>query len=193
MEQNLSANKYKNKIITIPNILSFVRLLLIPVILWLYLKEENYIATGIVLLVSGLTDIVDGFIARTFNMISDVGKVLDPFADKATQGVMLLCLLARFPLMWLPIILLVLKESFMALSGFMVVRKCDVVLGANWHGKAATVLLTATMALHLFWYNIPEALTVATISLSSAMIALSLILYAVRNVGYLMSKSDKIR
>lgn len=189
MEQ-AAQDKYKNKIITIPNILSLVRLLLIPVILWLYLKEENYIATGIVLLVSGLTDIVDGFIARHFHMISDVGKVLDPFADKATQGVMLLCLLARFPLMWMPIIFLVLKESFMALSGFMVVRKCNIVLGANWHGKAATVILTATMALHLFWRDIPEAVSVTTISLSAAIIILSLILYAVRNIGYLVSKTD---
>ena len=184
-------SKYKNKIITIPNILSLFRLCMIPLIIWVYLGLKDYRLAGFLVIFSGLTDVVDGMIARKFNMISDVGKVLDPFADKATQGVMLLCLLARFPLMWLPIILLVIKESFMALSGFMVVRKCDVVLGANWHGKAATVLLTATMALHLFWYNIPEALTVATISLSSAMIALSLILYAVRNVGYLMSKSDK--
>ncbi len=190
MEQ-VEKDKYKNKVFTIPNILSFIRLLMIPLIIWLYIGKKNYIATGIVLLVSGLTDIVDGFIARHFNMISDVGKVLDPFADKATQGVMLLCLLARFPIMWMPIILLVLKESFMALSGFMVVRKCDVVLGANWHGKLATVLLTATMALHLFWYDIPEAVSIATIALSTAMIVLSLVLYAVRNLGYLMSNPNK--
>ncbi len=188
MNSAVETDKYKNKIITIPNILSFIRILLIPVIVWLYLAEENYIAAGIVLLVSGLTDIVDGFIARTFNMISDIGKVLDPFADKATQGVTLLCLIARFPLMWIPIIFLLIKESFMALSGFLVVRRCEIVLGANWHGKAATTLLTATMALHLFWYNIPAAVSHITIILSSAMIILSLVLYAIRNVHYLLGK-----
>ena len=117
-----------------------------------------------------------------------MGKVLDPFADKATQGAMLLCLLTSFAIMWLPIILLILKESFMALSGYMVVKKCGIVLGADWHGKAATLLLTATMALHLFWYDIPSAVSVVTISLSTAMIALSLILYAVRTFGYMLSK-----
>ncbi len=190
MDGTVDTNKYKNKIFTIPNILSFVRLCLIPLIVWLYLGKKKYIATGIVLLVSGLTDIVDGFIARHFNMISDVGKVLDPIADKATQAVMLLCLIARFPLMWLPIILLVIKESFMALSGFMVVRKCDIVLGANWHGKVATVLLTAAMALHLFWYDIPEVVSLITIISCSAMIATSLVLYAIRNIGYLSTKKS---
>lgn len=188
MNSTVDANKYKNKIITIPNILSFVRLCLIPLIVWLYLGKKKYIATGIVLLVSGLTDIVDGFIARHFHMISDVGKVLDPIADKATQGAMLLCLITRFPLMWLPIILLIIKESFMALSGLMVVRKCDIVLGANWHGKAATVLLTAAMTLHLFWYNIPDMVSAITIIACSAMIITSLILYAVRNISYLTKK-----
>ena len=188
MQQEIAANKYKDKIITIPNILSLVRLLMIPLIVWLYLGKRDYFLTGIFLLISGLTDVVDGYIARHFNMISDVGKVLDPFADKATQGAMLLCLLTSFAIMWLPIILLILKESFMALSGYMVVKKCGIVLGADWHGKAATLLLTATMALHLFWYDIPSVVSVVTISLSTAMIALSLILYAVRNFGYILSK-----
>lgn len=190
MGSAVDTNKYKDRIITIPNILSFVRLCLIPLIVWLYLGKKKYIATGIVLLVSGITDIVDGFIARHFHMISDVGKVLDPIADKATQGIMLLCLIARFPLMWLPIILLIIKETFMTLSGFMVVRKCDVVLGANWHGKAATVLLTATMALHLFWANIPAPVSDVTIFLSSAMIVVSLVLYAIRNISYISKKKS---
>ncbi len=190
MENSVNTNKYKDRIITIPNILSFVRLCLIPLIVWLYIGKKQYITTGIVLLLSGLTDIVDGFIARHFHMISDVGKVLDPIADKATQAVMLLCLISRFPLMWLPIILLIIKESFMALSGFMVVRKCDIVLGANWHGKAATVLLTAAMALHLFWYNIPYIVSVISIVVCSAMIITSLVLYAVRNISYLTSKKS---
>lgn len=188
MNTTYDADTYKNRIITIPNVLSLIRIFLIPVIVWLYLVNENYVATGVILLVSGVTDVVDGFIARRFNMISDVGKVLDPFADKSTQAVVLLCLISRFPLMWMPIILLAIKESFMALSGFLVVRRCNVVLGANWHGKAATVLLTATMALHLFWYNIPIAVSHATIVVCSAMIIASLVLYAIRNVRYLLTK-----
>ena len=188
MQQEIAANKYKDKIITIPNILSLVRLLMIPLIVWLYLGKRDYFLTGIFLLISGLTDVVDGYIARHFNMISDVGKVLDPFADKATQGAMLLCLLTSFAIMWLPIILLILKESFMALSGYMVVKKCGIVLGADWHGKAATTVVASVMLLHLFWYDINPTISAVLIFASAAMILLSLILYAVRNFGYILGK-----
>lgn len=186
----VTSDKYKNKIITIPNVLSFIRLCMIPLIVWLYLGLEDYVLTGVMLLVSGLTDIVDGFIARRFQMISDVGKVLDPVADKATQGVMLLCLITRFPLMWIPIILLIIKESFMLISGYLVVKRCKAVPGANWHGKAATCLLVATMALHLFWYNIPTLASVLSVALSSFCILLSLVLYAIRNMRYIFHKEE---
>lgn len=186
MENN--ADKYKKKIITIPNILSFFRIVLIPLILWLYIVKQDYLMTGVVVLISGLTDIVDGFIARRFNMISDVGKVLDPVADKATQLVVMIVISISFPLMLLPIITLIVKEIFMAITGYMVIRKCDVVMGAEWHGKAATVLLTANMILHLIWYDIPPVVSMIVIGLSTALIILSFVLYAKRNFGYLLKK-----
>ena len=188
MDSSAACDKYKKKIITIPNILSMVRICLIPVIVWLFLGKENYLLTGIFVLISGLTDVVDGMIARRFNMISDVGKVLDPIADKATQAVVVILLSIRFPLMLIPLAIGIVKEIFMTVSGYMIVKKCDVVLGANWHGKVATVVLTATMALHLVWYNIDPTVSLIMILLSAAFIALSLTLYAVRNFGYLLGK-----
>ena len=188
MDSSAACDKYKKKIITIPNILSMVRICLIPVIVWLFLGKENYLLTGIFVLISGLTDVVDGMIARRFNMISDVGKVLDPIADKATQAVVVILLSIRFPLMLIPLAIGIVKEIFMTVSGYMIVKKCDVVLGANWHGKLATVVLTATMALHLVWYNIDPTVSLIMILLSAAFIALSLTLYAVRNFGYLLGK-----
>ena len=189
MNSSTACDKYKKKIITIPNILSMVRLCLIPVIVWLFLGKEDYLLAGIFVLISGLTDVVDGMIARGFNMISDVGKVLDPIADKATQGAVIILLSIRFPLMLIPLGIGLIKEVFMAISGYMIVKKCDVVLGANWHGKVATVVLTATMALHLVWYNIDATVSLIFILLSAAFIALSLTLYAVRNFGYLLGKT----
>ena len=188
MDSSAACDKYKKKIITIPNILSMVRICLIPVIMWLFLGKENYLLTGIFVLISGLTDVVDGMIARRFNMISDVGKVLDPIADKATQAVVVILLSIRFPLMLIPLAVGIVKEIFMTVSGYMIVKKCDVVLGANWHGKVATVVLTATMALHLVWYNIDPTVSLIMILLSAAFIALSLTLYAVRNFGYVLGK-----
>ena len=179
---------YQKKIITIPNILSVVRLCLIPVIVWLYLGQKDYIMTGIFVLFSGLTDIVDGYIARKFNMISDVGKVLDPVADKATQAVVLILLVIHNNLMLIPICVLAVKEIFMLITGYMIIKKCDIVLGAEWHGKAATVLLSFTMALHLFWHEINPIVSIISIILSTGMLLLTTILYAKRNFGYLLKK-----
>lgn len=129
--------KNEMKILTIPNILSFSRLCLIPLIAWLYCAKQDYIGAGYVLVLSGATDIADGFIARKFNMISDLGKILDPIADKLTQAAMLFCLSTRFPLMLVPIALMLVKELYMGVAGILVIKKTGKVYGANWHGKAA--------------------------------------------------------
>lgn len=189
MSEVREEGKYQKKIITIPNILSFVRLCLIPVIVWLYFGTEDYLLTGIFVIISGITDVVDGFIARRFNMISDLGKVLDPIADKSTQIVVMVMLAISFPLMLIPIILTVIKESFMAISGYMVIKKCGIVLGANWHGKVATFALTVVMCLHLVWYSIDPTVSLILILICSALILLSLTLYAKRNFGYLLGKN----
>ena len=178
--------RYKNKIFTIPNVLSFFRLCLIPLIVWQYVFQHNYYIALYLLALSGLTDIADGIIARKFNMVSDFGKAFDPIADKLTQIVMLLCLVTRFHNMWLPLILLVVKEVFAGVTGLMMVRK-GVVLGANWHGKATTVLLYATMLIHLAWVNISAAQSNILIGACTAMIILSGILYAIRNLKFLLS------
>ena len=72
---------FRGKILTIPNILSLIRVCLIPLFVWLYLAQDDVLATAIVLLLSGLTDALDGVLARPFNLISDFGKALDPGAD----------------------------------------------------------------------------------------------------------------
>ena len=94
-EQNMES--YENRVLTIPNLLSFFRLCLIPVIIWLYCVREDSLGTAAVLALSGLTDVVDGRIARRFHMVSSFGKALDPVADKLTQIAMLFCLVSRFP------------------------------------------------------------------------------------------------
>ena len=122
-ERSNDTQSARNKILTVPNILSFFRLCLIPVIMWLYCVEENYLWAGITLILSGITDTVDGFVARHFHMTSDLGKMLDPVADKLTQAAMLFCLLTRFPLMILPLALMVVKETFMGITGLLVIHK----------------------------------------------------------------------
>lgn len=179
-EENAAAAQ--SKILTIPNLLSFFRLCLIPVFMWMYCVEKNYLWTGIILILSGLTDTVDGIIARKFNMISDLGKVLDPIADKLTQAAMLFCLLTRFPLMIAPLALMVVKEFFMGVTGLLVIQKTGKVFGADWHGKVNTWLLYAMMILHVFWYNIPDTVSKVLIGICVVMMLISLILYGRHNL-----------
>ena len=77
-------------------------------------------------------------------------------------------------------------ETFMAITGYMIVRKCGVVLGADWFGKLATVVVVLAMILHLLWFNIPYAASTASLMLSSAVILISLVLYAKRNFKYII-------
>ena len=177
-----STGSSQSKILTIPNLLSFFRLCLIPVFMWLYCVERNYLWTGIILIISGLTDTVDGIIARKFNMISDLGKVLDPIADKVTQAAMLFCLLTRFPLMIAPLALMVVKEFFMGVTGLLVIQKTGKVFGADWHGKVNTWLLYAMMILHVFWYNIPDVVSKVLIGICVVMMLISLVLYGRHNL-----------
>lgn len=170
-----------SQILTVPNLLSLFRLCLIPVIAWLYCVRGNYLLTVLMLLLSGISDIADGIIARRFHMTSDLGKVLDPVADKLTQVVVMLCLLTRFRWMAVPLGAMVVKEAFMGLSGLAVVRKTGVVLGADWHGKAATVLLYLMMSLHILWYDIPPMVSNVTIALCTVMVLISFLLYGIRN------------
>ena len=179
----------KRQIFTIPNALSFFRLCLIPFFVWLYCVKKSYEWTGAVLVLSGLTDMVDGFIARNFNATSDLGKILDPIADKLTQGAMLFCLLTRFPLMWVPLALLIAKELFMGLTGLMVIRKTKQVFSAMWHGKVATCLLYAMMILHVVWPGIPKRLSDASVAACVVMMVISVVLYGYHNIRILRGKA----
>ncbi len=177
-----NTNTYKNKIITIPNILSFFRLCLIPLIVWLYCFQENYLWTIIIFILSGITDIVDGFIARKFDMISDFGKAFDPVADKLTQISMLFCLVTRFPLMLIPLIILIIKEALAAIMNMITLEKAGFVVAAVWHGKLNTVLIYVTMFVHIVWYNIPSMFSNLLIISCIIMMLLSSFLYTKSDV-----------
>ena len=183
--------RYKHKIITIPNILSLFRLLLIPVIVWLYIVKEDPVLTTVILALSGITDIVDGIIARKCHMISDFGKAFDPVADKLTQIAMLFCLVSRFKWMLLPLCVMVIKEVTAGILGLLVIRKTGKVDGAVWHGKATTVSLYSMMIIHLIWYNIPGVISGILIGACTALALLSAFMYSRENVRILLGKKNE--
>lgn len=135
---------WKKEIFTIPNLLSLFRLLLIPVYVTIYLNAKDavdyYLAAGI-LAVSCLTDLIDGKIARHFNMISSLGKVLDPLADKATQFTLIICLTMKYKVLWFMVGLFVIKESFQLIAGGIRLRKHKMLKGALISGKICTTIL----------------------------------------------------
>lgn len=178
-EESTMSNK---KVFTLPNLLSFLRILMIPWFVHLYVKCRKLPAAAGVLALSGATDVLDGFIARKFNMVSDFGKVLDPVADKLTQTAMLICLVLVNKLMLVPLVLMAVKELIMGISGYIVIRKTGKVLSANWHGKLNTCMLYAMMIIHILWPAIPFELSAAMIGCCTMMMTLSCCLYLMRNL-----------
>lgn len=181
--------EYQHRILTIPNLLSFLRLCLIPVIMWLYIDKQDYLWTLIILILSGVTDIVDGIIARKCNMISDFGKAFDPVADKLTQMAMLFCLISRFPYMTVPFVLLVIKEVFTGVTALISIKRTSTVKGAVWHGKLTTVALYTMMAIHLVWYNMPHTVSLIMVGGCIGIMMMSFIMYGIQNIKAIKNKT----
>lgn len=112
----MSVNKSINKNLTIPNLLSVIRIVIVPFFAYYFIKGQTYPAIALLIL-SGISDCLDGFIARKFNQITEIGKILDPFADKITQVTVALCLAIRFPAICPFLILFLVKELSMLVCG----------------------------------------------------------------------------
>ncbi len=167
----------KEDLLSLPNQLSYVRLLLIPLIAWLYCGLHNPIAALIALGFSALTDILDGHIARRYNMVTELGKVLDPFADKLTQAALLICLASDHPSLWGIFALLAVKELTMLSLGIAVFKKTGRIHSARWFGKLSTAVLYGSMCLLLLLPSPSAALVYSLTALCAALLALSLALY----------------
>lgn len=141
------------------------------------------------MVLSGITDVLDGRIARRFSMVSDFGEILDPIADKLTQLAMLFCLFFRFPYMLIPLVLMVLRESFDAITSLFVIHKTGKVFSADWHWKVTTTLFYALIFIHLIWQQIPPVLSYISIGVCSVMMLVSLVLYGLRNISAIRRKA----
>lgn len=158
---------WKKETLTIPNMLSLFRLLLVPVYVLIYLNASepiHYYLAGGILAISCFTDLIDGKIARHFNMISTVGKILDPLADKITQFTLILCLAIRYKVLWLIVALFVIKESFQLIAGIITLRHGKMLTGALYSGKLCTVVLFLSLILLVLIPNLPNnAITVIAV------------------------------
>ena len=162
----------KKDLWTIPNIICYVRILLIPVFCYIYMhatkSADYYLACGIVLF-SSFTDLFDGMIARKFNMVTDLGKILDPVADKLTHAALALCLAFRYPLMRILLALMIIKEGYMAIMGIYTMKKGWMLDGAMFFGKVCTALLFSGLFVLFLFPTMPLPLvnTIITIMMVS--------------------------
>ena len=172
---------WKEDLFTIPNLLSLFRLVLIPVYVVIYLNAQDdtdhYIAAGI-LAVSCLTDAIDGKIARHFNMISTVGKILDPIADKATQFTLIVCLAIRNPVLWILVCLFFIKECFQLIAGLMTLRKGQMLSGALISGKICTTVLFVSLIVLVMMPQLSETVIFAITTLDCVVVLIAFICYA---------------
>lgn len=158
---------WKKEIFTIPNLLSLFRLVLIPVYVTIYLNardNSDYFLAAAILAVSCITDMIDGQIARRFNMISTLGKILDPLADKLTQFALILCFAAKYPVWRIIVVLFFVKELYQLIAGAVNLKKGKMLKGALITGKICTTVLFVSLILMVLIPNLkPVYITILTI------------------------------
>ena len=173
---------WKKEIFTIPNLFSLFRLVLIPVYVLIYLNAKNatdyYLAAGI-LAVSCLTDMIDGQIARHFNMISSIGKILDPFADKATQLTLIICLTIKYNVLWYLVALFVIKEFFQLIAGGINLRKGKMLKGALISGKICTTVLFVSLIIMVMLPDLSEKIITGIVILNAIFMMVAFINYVI--------------
>ena len=177
---------WKKDIFSIPNLLSLFRLLLIPVYATLYLnatQRYQYLLAGVILAVSCLTDMIDGKIARKYNMITTLGKILDPLADKLTQLTLTICLSLKYPVLYPVLGLFVMKELFQLVLGVVFLRKGKMLPGALMAGKVCTTILFVSLIALVLMPYIPPVAVKAIAVIDALFLIISFVSYAMAYFG----------
>lgn len=141
----------------IPNILSAIRIVLVGLFVYLFLNDR-YVDALITFVVAFLTDVLDGYLARRFNWITNVGKLLDPIADKLLVIAALCCILvakSANPVYLVLFILVLVKETLMIIGGLVMLKK-KVVVYSDWYGKTATGLFSLGIVMTLVDIALPS-------------------------------------
>ena len=170
----------KKDLWSIPNILCYIRLLLIPVFIILYIKASapaEYLRAAVIVFVSGLTDFLDGFIARKFDMVTDLGKIIDPLADKLTQASLIFVLVLKIKWMFLLLILFVVLQLFLLVAGLVMLKKGTKLNGSKWFGKVSTTVFYAVMLVLVAVPTLASTAINMLILVCGMFLLLSLLLY----------------
>lgn len=168
------------EILTIPNLMSALRLVL-AVLFWrIYTEggiEENRNILTALMLISAVSDFLDGKIARRFHMVSEVGKLLDPLADKVTQGVLLLCLFSKYPVAKPLFVLFLFAQCCMIFMGARTIVLTQKNEGAKWYGKVNTAVFYVVMLLLVMIPGISDRTANVMMLVSGACMIAAILLY----------------
>lgn len=167
-------NSFIKENITIPNILSILRIFLIlPFVA--AISKGNYVSAGLILVISGISDLLDGFIARNFSQKTQLGQMLDPAADKLTLMSVMICVGIKFNDIIPFIVILILKELCMIIASILLIKRHKTPTAAKWYGKIGTVAfyisITIIVSLKAFW-NIENILLNITLMAITALLML---------------------
>ncbi len=170
----------KKDIFTIPNIMSYFRILLVPVFCVVYVNAKDirgYIWSIVIVGLSALTDVFDGMVARKTGQVTDLGKILDPIADKAMQFAMLFCVVIRYKLVLILLIIYAAKEVIsLCFSGYLFTQNKNIG-GAQWYGKVCTVILYGVMLAFIIIPKVEHPVDTILVSISGAFMLLAFVLY----------------
>lgn len=166
----------------IPNILTIIRFILIPLI-FISVITHHYLIAIIIFTISAFTDILDGFIARKYNYISDIGKLIDPLADKLTLICLLLALTILNILPWWILAIVFIKECAMVITASVLYSKDDVVVYSKWYGKLATTLfylaIVFSLIINQFRISLPFRVDLYLYYLAILATIFSMVMYAI--------------
>lgn len=177
---------WRKEIFTIPNLLSLFRLLLLPVYVAIYLNATQtceYVVAGSIMAVSCLTDMIDGKIARHFGMISTLGKILDPLADKVTQFTLTICLSLKYPPLRPVLLLFVVKETFQLVMGCIHLRRGKMLPGALMEGKVCTTILFVSLIAMVLFPALPAAVVDVLAAVDALFLSVSFVSYILAYFG----------
>ena len=166
----------------IPNILTTVRLIIIPFFAYSVLSQQSIWISVSLFLLSGITDIVDGWIARHYNMITDVGSVYDPLVDKLMQITAVVCLAFIDVVPWWVIAFVLIKELTMIVAGSILYVK-KIVVHSNWYGKAATVFFYSVIFILIVCPDMGDASKNALLGMLVGVLVLAAIGYLIKITG----------
>ena len=164
----------------IPNMLSFIRIIIIiPFVL--YFLNDDYLFAALMLVLSGVSDMFDGIIARKLNQITKLGKILDPVADKLTLTAVIICMGVKFPEIVPLVVILILKDISMLVAGSFLLKKGIEPASAKWYGKLSTVVFYVSViiivALKAIWGINNPVISISLLSVTAAFMLFALFKY----------------